>query len=115
MDTPENIPQEKPPPAPMTPRQWWLLFAGGFLGWYLVYGVIWLLSAQDGVYYQGNIFLYACLWSVNIILIVAFAIHCDTRPVGLGILAALALNIVISLVIGLQGNAWCFVPFFIPQ
>ena len=117
MDTPETKPQEQPPAPPMTPQPKWLLFAAGLLGWYLVNGLIWLMMLRSP-FYPGWLDTYGfpnlILLPLNLIILVVLAIIKRTRMIAFGILAALALNIVISLVIGLQGNAWCFVPFFIP-
>jgi hypothetical protein len=106
MDAPENIPEEKPPEPEMSPQRKWVLFAAGFLGWYLVNALIWFVL-------NGDLGAVCGIWLVNGFALLILALNHPTRPVALGILAALALNFVISLMAGLTDNALCFIPFFI--
>lgn len=50
---------------------------------------------------------------VTIICLIAFGLSKARKGIAGGILAAVSLNFAISLVRGLQMNAWCFMPFFI--
>jgi hypothetical protein len=59
-------------------------------------------------------------WSIGlvttpatIIYLIAFGLSKTRKGIAGGMLAAVSLNLVISLVRGLQLNAWCFMPFYI--
>jgi len=111
MNTPESSPMEAPPTAPqLDNRRKWLLFAVGFLGWYLVNGLIWLILLRAS---GSNGFENLLICPANGILLVILGINRPTRFVALGILVALAANFVISIIAGLVFNAQCFIPFFI--
>lgn len=88
-------------------------FAAGFLGWYLVNGLIWLLFSGGSLNGEGALILNFLIFPLNVIALLIFAFNRSTRFFALGLLGALAVNFVISLVIGLQFNAMCFIPFFI--
>ena len=93
-----------------------ILFAVGFFGWYLINGGAWFLYSpnQNALGGQGyGIVLNLLLLPANAVLLLIFAIIRSTRRVALGILAAVAFNFFISLLLGLSTNATCFIPFFI--
>jgi hypothetical protein len=87
--------------------QKWLLFITGFLGWFVVAG---LLFYQQG--YQIYMLNLIC-FPVTIISVIGLAIIRDSRWFAFGILAALAVNFIISLILGVMENGLCFVPFFV--
>ena len=112
LEEPE-IAEENPQPDP---RKKWILFASGFFGWHVINTVFWLLitpgpkSPNEFVYvYLPNLLILPA----NIILLIVLAAIRPTRWMALGILAALALNFLISLILGLNTNAVCFVPFLV--
>lgn len=79
------------------------------MGWYFVNSLF--------LYGSPNTSGYNLLWIispiVNIVVLLIFAIVKPLRQVALGMLIAMALNLFISLVLGMFFNALCFVPFFI--
>lgn len=77
----------------------------GFLGWYLVNGLAWLLNSNDD---SG---LACFLFPLNMIVLIVFLIK--WRAIGLGILGALALNLLISLVLSTVMNGTCAIPFWV--
>lgn len=92
-------------------------FTAGFLGWYLVmaliYGLLFRNLGTGSMDYDlmglGGLFLPIQF----IALIILFAMR-KVRYIGWGMLSAIGLNLVISLVLGLFGNVLCFIPFFKP-
>ena len=92
-----------------------ILFAVGFLGWYLVNGFVWFMLAPSGSVNGGqygpipNIIILP----VNAIVLLILAIIRQTRQIALGILSAMVLNFFISLFFGMAYNGQCFIPFFI--
>jgi hypothetical protein len=117
-DQSENTIQETPPgpaftpPAPkpvLTQQQKLRRFLIGFLGWWLVNVPLYLLAdrAQGA---QGS-FLFIFTLNVIALLVMAFA----NRWVALGIVAAVALNLVISLFLGQFFNVFCWIPFTTPM
>lgn len=93
-------------------------FLAGFLGWYLVNGLYWvlLLGRQTIWQYAGDNFLIlAPTFCLNLLALILLSAIKPTRKIGLGILTALAVNLVIASVLGVAENAWCFYPFFANQ
>jgi len=84
----------------------WTLFVTGFLGWYGINGIFWLIVSL-------NPFYNLLILPVNVLALIIFALNRTKRWISLGILSALAVNLFISLVMSLQFNAICFIPFFI--
>jgi hypothetical protein len=85
------------------------MFAAGFLGWFVIN---WLVWREIGVN-EGENFLFGILTlPVNLIVMVVLAAVRRTRWIGLGILTAIVLNLVITLVMGLVTQAVCLIPFF---
>lgn len=77
----------------------------GFVGWYLFNGLAWLLNSNDD---NG---LACFLFPLNMIVLIVFLMR--RRWIGLGILGALALNLLIALVLNTMVNGTCAVPFWV--
>lgn len=113
---PESKPVRATEPEPeMDAKTKWIMFASGFLGWYLVTGAIWFainpkFSGYDGAY---GLFINLLCLPANMIALLILAINRSTRRIAFGILVAMALNFFISLALGLTYNGPCFIPFFI--
>ena len=86
-------------------------FVGGFFGWYLLNGLCWLPARGEIEALES--FQNLLLLPLNVILLIVFLII--RRWIGYGILTAVALNLVIALIIGVTINAWCAIPFFVPE
>lgn len=82
-------------------------FAAGFLAWYVVTALIYLSVAGQ----EALIICSGLLFPVTVIALVAFLRK--TPDVGWGMLSALGVNLIVSLVRGLTTNAFCFIPFYI--
>ncbi len=90
-------------------------FTGGFVGWYVVNGVIWGLQGPTYSMYglTGNsVIVWLIMFPSNVIALIALALF--KRGMALGILTALALNFAVTLVLSLIYNALCGIPFFVP-
>ena len=90
----------------------------GFVGWFLVNGVLWsALTASVSAPRNGNEFgpftLGICTLPIGFVVLLVLTYVPKTRKIGWGALAAIFLNLFISLILGLSNNAVCFVPFFI--
>ena len=82
--------------------------ASGFVGWFLINGLVW--GSTDG----GEALIIPILcFSVNVITLFILAAIPPTRWIALGILAAWAINFILSMIFGVIGNGSCLVPFFI--
>jgi hypothetical protein len=97
----------------VTEREQYVDFAIGFAGWYLLNALAWLLIRYDygwirDYYGMPNLFLFP----LNMILLIVFLIR--RRWIGLGILGALALNLLIALAMSIAVNGACAVPFWVP-
>jgi hypothetical protein len=112
----ESLPvNESPPVVELSRNEKIRDFAIGFLGWYIINGALWLIinpgPLNEGSFANG---LLGCItFPLNIIALIIFAAIKRTRWIAFGILCALALNLVISLIIGMSLNGWCFIPFYI--
>ncbi len=95
------------PDEPLPQRIKWVMIVGGFLGWYALNYLLFLWAAP-------NSGMWLCALPANILLLIILAIIRGTRWIALGILAALALNFVVSLALSLNWNAVCLTPFFNP-
>ncbi len=109
VELPEETWQKAQPPAPPAvpiPRVIkWRDFLIGFVGWFLINGLLWLEAPNMEV---------GCItFPANLGLLITLAVIRRTRWVALGILSALALNFVIALIRGMAFNGICFVPFFV--
>ena len=97
-------------------------FLIGFVGWWIISGLVWLgvtnatFSAPSRI---GNelLALFELLFLLLFFLtqLIALILLAFRRGwIALGMLSAIAMNLVITLLIGLTQNAFCFAPFFIP-
>lgn len=98
---------DQPPETPPSRKfkLTWEFFVG-FLGWYLVTALFYgQVMDQEALTICGGL-----LFPVNLILLILLLKY--RTQLGWGMLAALAVNMVVSLVLGLVQNAFCFIPFF---
>ncbi len=84
-------------------------FLIGFLGWWLVNVPLWLLldRVSGAVAFMIPVFIV----QVIVLIIMAFV----NRWVALGLVAAIALNFIISIFLGLFLNMLCWIPFTSPN
>ena len=94
-------------------------FTIGFVGWFLVnVGLAFLwggpsLAKYGQVYGPGpGVSIGLLLFPANILLF--FILVRVWRWVALGMLSAIALNLLIALILGIAVAGWCFIPFFTP-
>ena len=111
---PDSAPEseEKPPLFTTIKSREFLI---GFFGWYFINGLIWAILEMF-YSYLGNYsgwYLELLIFPINLLVLIILSAMKRTRKIGLGILAALALNFLLSLILGLLFNGVCFVPFFI--
>jgi hypothetical protein len=85
-------------------------FVIGSVGWFLINSAAWLLTGAVTAETYGMAILV--LLPLNVIALIVFLII--RRWIGYGILAALSLNLLFSLVIGAMTNATCAIPFWVP-
>jgi hypothetical protein len=93
-------------------NDFWQGFLVGFLGWYLVNGLIWYFindPTSDGQSRLFNLFIFPA----NLLVLIVLSAIRRTQAIGLGILAALGLNLVLSLILGTVMNGICFFPFYL--
>jgi len=108
--------QKIPEPQPMGRFKRYGLFAVGFLGWFLVNGLVWLLISRGEMNLEeqeGMVFINAlCVLPLNLAIMLLLLWKKFTRMISLGILTAYGVNLIISLILGLSTNAACLIPFF---
>lgn len=101
-------------PQPLGRSKRYGLFAAGFLGWFLVNGLWWQLifrgSQTGGTNFQGSF----CILPFSILMLILLGFNPRTRQITWGGLAAIAVNMTVSLALGLFFNAICLIPFFHP-
>jgi hypothetical protein len=87
----------------------------GFFGWYVATGLIWWVVGNLEVFQglDGAIFFLIINFLANLLTPIILSAIRRTRFIGLGILAALGLNFLISLVLGTFFYGICFVPFYL--
>ena len=87
----------------------------GFLGWYVVNGIFWLLKLEGKPvsYYPENAFFLIITLPVNLLILIILAAIKWTRPIAFGILLAMAVNFVIDLILGNFFAGACLLPFFL--
>ena len=106
--------QQSPEPQPAGRLSLNWIFAIGFLSWYLVVGLLYWSQMKDDPQGYGAMLSSLFIFPAQLIALgILFAIK-DLRNAGWGVLSAIALNLLISLILGLSFNALCFVPFFAP-
>jgi len=102
-----------PDPEPIPDSQKKIEISIGLAGWYLVNGLIWFWVSPSPVNGSGYSALFSFIMiPANILVLLVCALIPRLRNVALGILIALALNLFISLLLGMVANALCFIPFF---
>jgi hypothetical protein len=114
--SPEIAPQppgDQQPPSAEPPRKFKLTwpFAAGFLGWYLLMALFYGIMLRD----TDSESLLICgggAFFLQVIVLIIFLLSKDLRDMGWGMLSALGVNLLISLVLGSFANAICFIPFF---
>ncbi|MGE5251503.1 MAG: hypothetical protein ACM3QS_14975 [Bacteroidota bacterium] len=107
-DADQGIPPqpEKLPPGPkpvLTREQKLKRFLIGFLGWWIVNYPVWALFGGG----YGMIGLITFPANIIVLIILAFR----QRWVALGMLAAIAANLLISIMLGVTYMGLCFIPF----
>lgn len=116
MGTPDNLPSE-PQAASKIQGLWlkWRLFIAGFLGWFLFAGLFWFLLIELSSSNPNLMVSINIVWFIfTIVVMLFFALNKSTRMFSLGILAAIAVNLFISIALGMTYDAICFKPFFVP-
>ena len=85
-------------------------FVFGFFGWFFIYGIVWLMNIKANPY-SGQFGIEAILFP----LAIGLPIFLTTRRkyIAWGIASALALNLFISLFLGMFLNGVCAIPFFV--
>ena len=116
MERPSETPSV-PPPGNKKPSLLDTLrsrqFLAGFFGWYAVNGVVWYILKSGSLEFVGEaILVNAFAFPINILALIVFSIIKRTRKFGFGLLAAIALNLLLSILLGVFFNGICFVPFF---
>jgi len=92
-------------------KQQWVHFLEGFLGWFILYGLLWLgiMQTDLGYFYIANLLLLP----LNIIVMIILAVKKNTRLIGFGVLTAMAANIFFALIAGAGEASICNIPFFV--
>jgi len=117
--TPSDQLPIKTPPTRLFKRC--LQFAIGFLGWFTVNGLLWgavsLIGSTSnripGFLSVVPILLWCFSFPLNIAAFIVLLVFKRSRLIAWGILTAVALNILVSLILSAFQNAMCFAPFFI--
>ena len=104
------VPKDK---LALTSRQKYLRLAIGFVGWYLVNGLVWLPFNGSATKGEFALLINVFILPINLAILLILGLIRRTRWVALGILTALAFNLAVALIIGAVINGVCFVPFFI--
>lgn len=82
-------------------------FLIGFVGWWLVNGLVWWMTdTTSGDYALWNM----CVLPINLVLLLVFLRA--RRYVGWGILATYAVNFALALFTNMLLNGACWIPFF---
>lgn len=83
----------------------------GFVGWFLFEGLFWLLmnpGSEEELAICNSIPLL-----ITFIVLIVLTVNKPYRQAALGILTAMAVNLIISLIKSMAVNGFCFIPFFI--
>jgi len=88
----------------------WLKFIMGFFGWLLVNLLIWVMINPRN---PSNELCFAVPFPLNLITLITLLVIRKTRAIGFGILGAIALNLLITLILGIFEQGACLIPFFI--
>jgi len=93
-------------------------FLFGFVGWWVINALVWFAVMSDYVNSMGENVLLIFLLGIPVFylaqLITLIILASRRGWIALGIVSAMALNLVITLILGLTFNATCFIPFFVP-
>ena len=112
----ENPP--KKPKTPLTRNEKIRDLSIGFIGWWLVNGLVGSVLSSDDVQNGDETVILRfslLLLGVDIAQFITFIVLAFRRVwISLGILSALFINQITSIVLGLFNNVTCFIPFFIP-
>ena len=96
-------------------RRYWK-FAAGFVGWFVVNGLVWWILSGGFNAIADDLFENAgancILLPLNLVFLFGLTRDLRTRPIAGGILAAIGVNLIVSLVLGAALNAFCLVRFF---
>ena len=96
------------PPAPRGKFRISGTYIAGFLGWFLVSWLFYSQVSRDG---ETLLICGGAMFPVNLIIL-ALLIKFQ-RLAGLGMLTALAVNMLVSMILQLWTNAFCFLPFYV--
>lgn len=107
-------------PSGILSKQKWVRILSGFLGYWLINSLLWSPVAHwfppsGGIAFVNDYFGYYGFLTmpVNLLLLIICAIIRRTRWFALGLMIAMIVNGIITLLIGLLDNAYLLVPFFI--
>ena len=115
-------PESKKPKKQLTRKEKIRDFLIGFAGWWIITGLVWLGVTRGTFSVPSRIWseLLALFELVFLLLffltqLIALIILAFRRGwIALGMLSAIALNLTITLLVGMTQNAFCFAPFFVP-
>jgi hypothetical protein len=84
----------------------------GFVGWYVLNILMWMLfGAIPGDELGQTGILIILVFPIHILVLFVLIAIKSTRKFAYGAVVAIAVNFIISLVMGMITNAVCFVPF----
>ena len=97
-------------------------FLIGFVGWWIISGLVWLVGTNATFTFPSRLWnellaLFQLLFLLLFFLtqLIALILLAFRRGwIALGMLSAIALNLTVSLLVGMTQNAFCFAPFFVP-
>jgi len=97
-------------------------FLIGFVGWWIISGLVWLVVTNATFTFPSRLWnellaLFELLFLLLFFLaqLIALILLAFRRGwIALGMLSAIALNLTITLLVGMTQNAFCFAPFFVP-
>lgn len=111
-----NQPDDEPPPT-VPAWAWWranIQMVYGFVGWYVVNGIFWQALANLSLNTNYNLVTVLFPLPANLLVLIILAVMPWTRKIALGMLAAIAVNLVLSLALGVFINGVCFfAPFYV--
>jgi hypothetical protein len=88
----------------------------GFIGWYVVNVTVWffLSGGRFGELHGERALGVFLTFPANLFILLLLVAIKSTRRIALGVLSALALNFMVSMIISANTSAFCFVPFVFP-
>ncbi|OGO34260.1 MAG: hypothetical protein A2W35_12060 [Chloroflexi bacterium RBG_16_57_11] len=88
-------------------------FAIGFIGWWVVNGLLWTIADKTAFRDDfGSVVLF-CAVPINIVSLIFLAFL--RRWVALGVLATYVVNFAMALILGTITNGYCWIPFTTPM